>query len=98
MALYTVLVNFTDQGIRNVKETTHRAEAVEALARKSGITVKSILWKLGSYDLVCQFEAQDDQTVTAFGLAIGMQGNVRTQTLRSYTRDEMNAILARVPG
>ena len=98
MALYTVLANFTDQGIRNVKETTHRAEAVEALARKSGITVKSILWTLGSYDLVCQFEAPDDQTVTAFGLAIGAQGNVRTQTLRSYTRDEMNAILARVPG
>ena len=98
MALYTVLANFTDQGIRNVKEPTHRAEAVEAAARKAGVTVKSIHWTLGAYDLVCQFEAPDDQTITAFGLAIGVQGNVRTQTLRSYTRDEMNAILARVPG
>jgi uncharacterized protein with GYD domain len=97
MALYTVLANFTEQGIRNVKETTHRAEAVEAAARKAGITVKSILWTLGSYDLVCQFDAPDDAAVTAFGLAIGMQGNVRTQTMRSYTRDEMNAILARLP-
>ncbi len=42
MATYTVLANFTDQGIRNVKETTHRAEAVEAAARKAGVTVKSI--------------------------------------------------------
>jgi len=98
MALYTVLGNFTDQGIRNVKETTHRAEAVEAAARKAGITVKSIQWTLGAYDLVCQFEAQDDQAVTAFGLAIGMQGNVRTQTLRTFSRDEMNAILSRLPG
>jgi uncharacterized protein with GYD domain len=97
MALYTVLGNFTDQGIRNVKETTHRAEAVEAAARKAGITVKSIQWTLGAYDLVCQFEAADDQAITAFGLAVGMQGNVRTQTLRTFSRDEMNAILARLP-
>lgn len=98
MALYTILANFTEQGIRNVKETTHRAEAVEAAARKAGVTVKSIVWTLGAYDLVCQFEAPDDATITAFGLAIGMQGNVRTQSMRSYTRDEMNAILARLPG
>ena len=95
MATYTVLGSFTDQGIRNVKETTHRAEAVEAAARKMGVTVKSIQWTLGNYDLVCQFEAPDDATITAFGLMIGMQGNVRTQTLRTFTRDEMNAILER---
>jgi uncharacterized protein with GYD domain len=98
MATYTVLANFTDQGMRNVKESTHRAEAVEAAARKMGVTVKSIQWTLGNYDLVCQFEAPDDQTITAFGLAIGVQGNVRTQTLRTFSRDEMNAILSRVPG
>lgn len=97
MALYTVLANFTDQGIRNIKDTTHRAEAVEGAARKAGVTVKSIQWTMGPYDLVCQFEAPDDATVTAFGLAIAMQGNVRTQTMRTYTRDEMNAILARLP-
>jgi uncharacterized protein with GYD domain len=97
MATYTVLANFTDQGIRNVKETTHRAEAVEAAARKAGVTVKSIQWTLGAYDLICQFEAPDEQTITAFGLFIGAQGNVRTQTLRTFSRDEMNAILARVP-
>lgn len=97
MALYTVLGSFTDQGIRNIKETTHRAEAVEGAARKAGITVKSIQWTLGAYDLICQFEAPDDATVTAFGLAIGMQGNVRTQTLRTFSRDEMNVILSRLP-
>jgi len=97
MATYYVLANFTDQGIRNIKETTHRAEAVEAAARKAGVTVKSMMWTLGAYDVVCQFEAPDDATITAFGLAIGKQGNVRTQTLRAFTRDEMNAILNKVP-
>jgi len=97
MATYTVLASFTDQGIRNVKETTHRAEAVEAAARKMGITVKSIQWTLGKYDLVCQFDAPDDETITAFGLGIGVQGNVRTQTLRTFSRDEMSKILTRIP-
>ncbi|MGA0609533.1 GYD domain-containing protein [Caldimonas sp. KR1-144] len=97
MAIYYALCNFTDQGIRNIKETTHRAEAVEAAARKAGVTVRSIHWTLGTYDVVCQFEAPDDSAITAFGLSIGQQGNVRTQTLRAFTRDEMNEILKRVP-
>ncbi|MEJ6000432.1 GYD domain-containing protein [Paucibacter soli] len=97
MASYTVLANFTDQGVKSLKETTHRAEAVEALGRKMGVTVKSIQWAFGSYDLVCQFEAADDQTIAAFGAAIAMQGNVRTQTIRTFSRDEMNAILLKLP-
>lgn len=96
MATYVLLCNFTDQGIRNVKETTHRAEAVEAAARKAGITMKSVLWTLGTYDVVCTFEAPDDKAMTAFGLSVGQAGNVRTQTLRAFTRDEMNEILGRV--
>ena len=96
MATYVVLCNFTDQGIRNVKETTHRAEAVEAAARKAGIALKNIVWTLGNYDIVCTFEAPDDKTMTSFGLSIGQAGNVRTQTLRAFSRDEMNEILSRV--
>jgi uncharacterized protein with GYD domain len=97
MATYIALCNFTDQGIRDVKETTHRAEAVEAAARKFGVTVKGIQWTLGSFDIVATFEAPDDQSLTAFELAIAQQGNVRTQTLRAFSRDEMNAILAKLP-
>ena len=52
MATYTVLGSFTDQGIRNITETTHRAEAVEAAARKAGVNVKSIQWTLGPYDVI----------------------------------------------
>jgi uncharacterized protein with GYD domain len=97
MATYIALCNWTDQGIRSVKDSAQRAEAAEAAARKVGVTMKSTMWTLGSYDMIVQLEAPDDAAVTAFGLAVGMQGNIRTQTLRAFSRDEMKAILSKVP-
>jgi uncharacterized protein with GYD domain len=96
MSTYVALCNFTDQGIRNVKETVHRAEAVQAAGRKFGVEMSNIVWTQGAYDMVVTFEAKDEAAMTAFGLAIGMQGNVRTQTLRAHTRDEMQSILNRL--
>ena len=96
MATYIVLTNFTDQGVRNAKETTKRADGVKELAKKFGITVKEFYWTLGSYDVVAIFDAPDDASITALGLAIGAAGNVRTQTLRAFSRDEMNGVLAKL--
>lgn len=96
MATYIALTNFTDQGIRTVKETVKRADAVKESASKFGIKVKDIFWTLGQYDLVVTFEAPDDISITAFGLSIGATGNVRTQTLRAFSRDEMNLILGKM--
>ena len=97
MASYIALLNFTDQGIRNIKDTTQRAEAAQKLAQQCGVTMKSVQWTLGAYDVILQLEAPDDQSVTAFELAVGSQGNVRSQTLRAFSRDEVNAILAKLP-
>ena len=96
MPTYIALANFTDQGIRNVQDTIKRAEAVRVAAAKFGVTVKDLYWTLGSHDMVVIFEAPDDAAFTAFGLTIGKAGNVRTQTMRAFNRDEMNAILAKV--
>ncbi|TMH29595.1 MAG: GYD domain-containing protein [Betaproteobacteria bacterium] len=96
MGTYIVLSNFTDQGIRNVKDTGKRSDAVRELAKKFGVTVKDFYWTLGSYDVVAIFEAPDDASMTAFGLAIGTQGNVRTQTLRAYSRQDLNTILTKL--
>lgn len=96
MATYIVLSHFTDQGVRNVKDTTKRAEAAREMARRFGVEMKDIYWTLGSYDLVVLCEAPDDASMTALGLALGQLGNVRTQTLRAFNRDEMNKILAKV--
>jgi uncharacterized protein with GYD domain len=65
MAIYIVLSNFTDQGIKAVKDTTKRAEAFRTLAKQNGVTIKDLYWTLGSYDVVAIMDAPDEMTVTA---------------------------------
>ena len=96
MATYIVLNTFTEQGIRTVKETTNRADAVRAMAKKFGVTVKDIYWTLGSYDVVAIFEAPDETSITALTLAIGSAGNIRTQMLRAFSKEEMKGILGKL--
>jgi uncharacterized protein with GYD domain len=96
MATYIVLSSFTDQGIRTVKDTTKRADGVRELAKKMGIETKSLYWTIGKYDVVATFEAPDDASITALSLALSSAGNVRTQTMRAFARDEMTGILAKL--
>jgi uncharacterized protein with GYD domain len=96
MATYVLLVSFTDQGIRNIKETTKRAEAFRELAKKHGATVKDLYWTLGQYDVVTILDAPDAATVTALGLSVGALGNVRTQTLPAFSAAEMGTILGKM--
>lgn len=96
MAKYIALASFTEQGIRNVKDTVTRADAVREAARKYGCEMSQIYWTLGSYDLVTIIDAQDESSATAFAMAIGSAGNIRTQTLRAFSRDEMSAILGKL--
>ena len=98
MALYIVLGSFTDQGIRNVKDSPKRAEAFKSMAKKSGATVKEIYWTLGQYDIVAIVEAPDEIAMTALGLSTGTLGNVRTQTLRAFTAADMKTILGKMTG
>ena len=98
MAIYISLNTLTDQGVRNIKDTTSRADAFRDAAKKFGITVKDVYWTLGSYDAVCILEAPDDASVAALQASLGAAGNMRTLTLRAFSRDEMGAILARVGG
>ncbi|PZX34525.1 conserved hypothetical protein [Cupriavidus phytorum] len=93
MTRYIVLASFTDQGIRAVKDTTRRAAAVREMGARFGVQMKDIYWTLGKYDIVLTVEAQDDASMTAFGLAVGALGNVRTQTLRAFNVDEMQEII-----
>jgi uncharacterized protein with GYD domain len=96
MPTYIVLGNFTDQGIRHIKDTPKRAAAVREMAQKLGITVKEIYWTLGAYDVATILDAPDEASVTALGLSIGALGNVRTQTLRAFAADEIGRILGRM--
>ena len=96
MAAYITLASFTDQGIRSVKDTTRRAAAVQEAAKKFVVTMPQIYWTMGAYDLVAMVEAPDDLSASAFSLAIGMAGNIRGQTLRAFSKDEMNGILSKL--
>jgi uncharacterized protein with GYD domain len=94
--MYISLLQFTEQGIRNVKDTTKRAAAATAEAKKMGMKVRDAFWTLGPYDLVLLLEAPDDQSVTAFSLKLGALGNVKTQTMRAFGSEEMEGILAKI--
>jgi uncharacterized protein with GYD domain len=96
MATYIVLGQFTDQGMKNVTDTTKRAEALKEMARKAGGAIKEVYWTIGQYDVATIVEAPDDATLTALMLSIGKLGNVRTQTLRAFSAAEMQGILGRV--
>lgn len=96
MATFIALGNFTDQGIRGVKDTTKRADAVRELAKKYGATLKEIYWTLGRYDVVTVIEAPNDEAATAFALSVGSAGNVRTESLRAFSKEEMNGILGKL--
>lgn len=96
MATYIVLANFTEHGIRSVKDTSRRADAFRALAETFGITVKDIYWTLGRYDIITTIEAPDEVSVTALGLSLGKSGNIRTETLRAFSQADMGAILEKV--
>ncbi|MET0841153.1 MAG: GYD domain-containing protein [Methyloceanibacter sp.] len=96
MPTYIVLGQFTEQGIRNVKDTSKRADAAKELAKKLGAKVLDLYWTIGRYDAVFIVEAPDDETITAFALSSGKLGNVRTETLRAFAQGEINQILNRV--
>lgn len=97
MASYIVLTKFTDQGIRTVKDTVKRADLAKELAGKFGVKMQDIRWTMGQYDIVSFCEADDETSIAAFGLALGSAGNVRFETLRAFSRDEMAAVLKKLP-
>ena len=96
MAMYISLIQFTDQGIRNVKDTIKRGDAAMAEAEKMGIKIIEEFWTMGAYDIVALFEAPDDETVSAFLLKNAALGNAKSQTLRAFRKEEMESILAKI--
>jgi len=93
MATYIVFGNFTEQGIRNAKDSPKRKEAFKEMAKKLGVTVKDVYWTLGQYDIVLILEAQDDMAAAELGLSLGRLGNVRTQTMRAFGSAEVIKLL-----
>ena len=96
MPTYISLANFTEQGVRNAKDSPKRAEAFKELAKKHGCTVKDIYWTQGQYGIVTVIEAPDELSANALSLSIAALGNVRTQTLRAFSASDMNTIISKM--
>jgi len=97
MPVYVTLLNWTDQGIRNVREAVQRVDSgVQVAEQKYGVRLREIYWTVGPYDYVVLWEAPDEQSMSAFMLELGSLGNVRSTTLRAYDHDEMEGILERL--
>ena len=88
MPNYVLLMNWTEQGIQNVKDSVDRADAARAALKAQGVDLTDIYWTMGAHDLVCVVQAPDDATASAALLALAGQGNLRTTTLRAFTADE----------
>ncbi len=96
MSTYVVLGHWTDQGIRNIRESPNREEALRKLCEKVGGRVKDLYRTMGRYDFVAIVDAPDDIAVSAFLFSLGSGGNSRTETLRALTRQEAEQAISRM--
>jgi uncharacterized protein with GYD domain len=95
MATYVVLIDWTQQGVENFKDTVDRYEAARSQFEGMGVRFTDIYWTLGSHDIVSIVDAPDSETLAAALLRLGSQGNLRTTTLRALSAEEMRGVIAK---
>ncbi len=97
MSAYILLMNYTQQGIENIKESPARLDKARDLLQTLGGEVKDFYLTMGTHDIVVVIEAPDDETVAKFVLTAGSHGNVRTTTLKAFSEDEFRSIIGSLP-
>jgi uncharacterized protein with GYD domain len=97
MPTYVSLLKWTDQGIKDVKETVSRYQHARGAVERMGGRILTTYWTQGAYDVMFVTEFPDEDAAMAFLLGLGRQGSVRTETLRAFTEQDMQRILQKVP-
>ena len=97
MPTYIILVNLTQEGIKNIKESPNRLDAAKKAFQAFGGELKEFYLVMGQYDMVVVSEGPDDETAAKLALALGSQGAISTETLRAFTEDEYRKIIADLP-
>jgi uncharacterized protein with GYD domain len=95
MTTYVSLINWTDQGIKNYRDSTQRAADFTKLIESAGGHVRELLWTVGEYDIVCVVDVPDEETGVAALLQVGSAGSVRSKTMRAFNAEEMSGIIRR---
>ena len=93
MPTYISLLNFTEQGIKDYKNTLERAQAAQDAIAAQGGSLRDVYYTIGPYDVVTVVDFPDDETATAFLLKLGSLGNVRSTTMRGFSRDEFSGVI-----
>jgi uncharacterized protein with GYD domain len=96
MTTYIMLANWTEQGVRNVKDSPSRLDAAKKLLGDMGGDFKSFFLTMGTYDFVGIYEAPDDAVAARFALKLAMLGSVRTQTLKAFPEAAYREIIRSV--
>jgi len=96
MATFISTVKFTPQGLQKIQDTTKRASALKAAAKKMGVKVDEIYWTLGPFDGVIIFDAPNEESATALMLHLAGQGNVSTATARAYNAAEIEKVIGMI--
>lgn len=96
MPTYVSLVNWTDQGVKNYRDTVARADSFRDMVRQAGGQVRELLWTLGEYDIVTVIEAPDDETAIGLLLQVAALGNIRTKTMRAMSASEITSVIGRM--
>jgi uncharacterized protein with GYD domain len=97
MPTFMMLLNWTDQGIRSIKDSPKRSQAARDLAKKVGVEIKHLYLTSGDSDLVIFVDAPSGDNVAKFALAVSSLGNVRTRTARAWSAEEYQKIVSELP-
>lgn len=97
MPTYISLLHFTEDGVKNIKDSPARLDEAKKVFQSMGAELKAWYLTLGQYDAVAIAEAPDDETGTKLLLLIGSQGNIRSETFRAFTEDEYRKIISALP-
>ncbi|HXQ82744.1 MAG TPA: GYD domain-containing protein [Xanthobacteraceae bacterium] len=97
MPTFIITMNWTDQGIRTIKDAPKRAAAARELGKKTGVDIKQLFLTTGDSDLLAIVEAADGSMLAKYCLTLGALGNLRTKTVRAWPESEYMKMVSELP-
>ena len=97
MPRYILLLNYTDEGIQNIRYLKQHIIAFRKVAEAAGGSMPQVYLTMGPYDLIAVIEAPSDQACVSMALTMCSVGNVRSTTLKAFTEEEITEVVENIP-